>query len=212
MLPTGSCPRLFADNRTYPRASGRSVFAASLRDHAEVFNQLTEAFDVIERIGAQIISALSNGKKVLWCGNGGSAADSQHLAAEFMGRFKRERDPLPSIALTTDTSVMTAIGNDYGYEEIFRRQVEGICHEGDVILGLSTSGASRNVCLALEKARQMGAFTAAMTGRGGGQLIEIAHECLSITSTNTARVQEAHIFVGHLLCEWVDCEWPNKTS
>jgi D-sedoheptulose 7-phosphate isomerase len=148
--------------------------------------------------------AILQGKKVLWCGNGGSAADSQHLAAELMGRFRRERRGLPSIALTTDTSALTAIGNDYGYEKVFQRQVEALCNIGDILVGISTSGNSKNVCLALESARKIGAFTAALTGEEGGAMLKIAEVTLRVPSKDTARIQEGHILCGHMLCDWVE--------
>jgi D-sedoheptulose 7-phosphate isomerase len=148
--------------------------------------------------------AIFNGKKVLWCGNGGSAADSQHLAAELMGRFRRERRGLPSIALTTDTSVLTAVGNDYGYEMVFQRQVEGLCVKGDVLVGISTSGNSRNVCAALETARELGAFTVAFTGEGGGMMAKLADATVQMASKDTARIQEGHILCGHMLCDWIE--------
>ena len=144
------------------------------------------------------------GNKVLWCGNGGSAADSQHMAAELMGRFRRERRGLASIALTTDTSILTAIGNDYGYERVFSRQVEALCVKGDVVVGISTSGNSKNVCAALETAQQLGAFTVALTGAGGGAIASIADITLRIGSEETARIQEGHILCGHMLCDWVE--------
>jgi D-sedoheptulose 7-phosphate isomerase len=121
-----------------------------------------------------------------------------------MGRFRRERCGLPSIALTTDTSILTAIGNDYGYEKVFQRQVEALCVKGDVVVGISTSGNSKNVCAALETARKMGAFTVALTGESGGLMASIADATLSIASKDTARIQEAHILCGHMLCDWVE--------
>src|SRR3984893_13366071 len=156
--------------------------------------------------------ALIAGKKVLWCGNGGSAADSQHLAAELVGRFRRDRRGLASVALTTDTSVLTAIGDDYGYEEVCRRQVEALCVAGDVLVGISTSGKSKNVCLALEAAGALGAFTVAFTGEEGGAMGMIAHESLRIASKDTARIQEGHILCGHMLCEWVELNISEITS
>jgi len=148
--------------------------------------------------------AILAGKKVLWCGNGGSAADSQHLAAELMGRFRRERCAFPSIALTTDTSILTAVGNDYGYERVFQRQVEALCTNGDVLVGISTSGSSKNVCAALQTARQIGAFTVAFTGQGGGEIAAIADVALRIPSKDTARIQEGYMLCGHMLCDWVE--------
>lgn len=151
-----------------------------------------------------MVSALHEGKKVMWCGNGGSAADSQHMAAEFVGRFRRERRGFASIALTTDTSILTAVSNDYGYEQAFCRQVEALCAPGDIVVGISTSGNSRNVILAVERAKELGAFTIAFTGEGGGALGRIAHETLAIASRDAARVQEGHILAGHMLCDWVE--------
>jgi D-sedoheptulose 7-phosphate isomerase len=149
-------------------------------------------------------AAILRGNKILWCGNGGSAADSQHLAAELVGRFLRERRALPSIALTTNTSILSAIGNDYGYELIFRRQVEALCVAGDVVVGISTSGNSRNVCLALEKAREIGAYTVAFTGMKIGGMGRVADETLQIPSTETPRIQEGHILCGHMLCDYIE--------
>jgi len=180
------------------------VFDRAIAEHLTVVQALSSQRDVLERIAGEMTRAICEGKKVLWCGNGGSAADSQHLAAELMGRFRRERRGLPSIALTTDTSILTAIGNDYGYEKVFQRQVEALCVQGDVVVGISTSGNSRNVCLALQTARQLGAFTVALTGEGGGSMAEIAETTLRIASSDTARIQEAHILCGHMLCDWVE--------
>jgi len=147
------------------------------------------------------------GGKILWCGNGGSAADAQHMAAEFVVRFRHERRGIPSIALTTDTSILTAASNDYGYEHLFQRQVEALAVRGDVVVGISTSGNSRNVYLALEAARKLGAVTVAMTGSGGGKLATKADFLFAVPSTDTARVQEAHIVAGHVLCEILELEW-----
>jgi D-sedoheptulose 7-phosphate isomerase len=159
---------------------------------------------VLERIASKMSRAILNGGKVLWCGNGGSAADSQHLAAELVGRFLLERRGLPSIALTTNTSILTALGNDYGYEHVFRRQVEALCLPGDVVVGLSTSGNSKNVCAALEAANKIGAQTVAFVGQQGGALAEIAQETLRIPSTETPRIQEGHILCGHILCDFIE--------
>lgn len=180
------------------------VFQQAITDHIAVIQALSAQQKVLERIAGEMVRAILEGNKVLWCGNGGSAADSQHLAAELMGRFRRERRGLPSIALTTDTSILTAIGNDYGYERVFERQVEALCTRGDVVVGISTSGNSRNVCIALETARKIGAFTAALTGEGGGSMAKIAEATLCISSNDTARIQEGHILCGHMLCDWVE--------
>jgi D-sedoheptulose 7-phosphate isomerase len=140
----------------------------AIEDHRAVIASLRDQQSLLERIAEGMTQAVLAGKKVLWCGNGGSAADSQHLAAELMGRFRRERSAVPSIALTTDTSVLTAVGNDYGYEKVFQRQVEVLCTKGEVLVGISTSGSSRNFCAALHTARQIGAFTVA-TDRAAGR-------------------------------------------
>ncbi len=147
---------------------------------------------------------LLQGNKILWCGNGGSAAEAQHLAAELVGRFRSERRALPSIALTADTSVLTAIANDCGFAEVFDRQLEALCAPGDVVVGISTSGKSRNVCAALQRARELGAFTVAMTGETGGHLASYSDVCLRVASTDTARIQEGHLLLGHILCEWIE--------
>jgi D-sedoheptulose 7-phosphate isomerase len=181
-----------------------NVFEKAIAEHLAVVRALPTQQPMLERIAAEMTRAVFSGGKVLWFGNGGSAADAQHLAAEFVGRFRRERKGLASIALTTDTSVLTSIGNDYGYEQIFRRQVEALCGPGDVVVGISTSGNSRNVCLGLEAARTLGAFTVAFTGLGGGAMAGMADAAICIASKDTARIQEGHILCGHMLCDWVE--------
>ena len=180
------------------------IFEQAIAEHLAVIQSIHAQQPLLERIASEMTTAVVAGKKVLSCGNGGSAADSQHLAAELMGRFRRERRALASIALTTDTSILTAIGNDYGYEHVFRRQVEALCQKGDILVGISTSGNSKNVCLALEEAKKRGAFTVAFTGQGGGAMVGIAHAALCINSKDTARIQEGHILCGHMLCDWVE--------
>lgn len=147
---------------------------------------------------------LARGGKILWMGNGGSAADSQHLAAEFVGRYVKERRGLPSIALTTDTSILTSVGNDYGYDYVFARQIEALCTDKDLVVGISTSGNSSNVLRAMEAAKAIGATTVGWTGEGGGKLASICDMMLAIPSKVTARIQEAHILIGHILCELID--------
>ncbi|MGC2448218.1 MAG: D-sedoheptulose 7-phosphate isomerase [Candidatus Sulfotelmatobacter sp.] len=181
-----------------------SIFSQAIDDHLAVIASLRDQQPLLERIAEGMTQAVLAGKKVLWCGNGGSAADSQHLAAELMGRFRRERCAVPSIALTTDTSVLTAVGNDYGYERVFQRQVEALCTKGDVLVGISTSGSSKNVCAALHTARQIGAFTVAFTGQSGGEISAIADVSLRIAAKDTARIQEAHILCGHMICDWIE--------
>ena len=153
-----------------------------------------------------IVKCLKNGNKVLICGNGGSAADSQHFAAELVGRFKLERKGLPAIALTTDTSVLTCMGNDYGYDSIFSRQVEALGNEGDVLIGFSTSGNSKNVILAIEEGKSKGLTTVGFLGKDGGKLKEMVDYDFTFNYTETARVQEHHLMTYHLICEFVEKE------
>ncbi|MBN1571105.1 MAG: D-sedoheptulose 7-phosphate isomerase [Acidobacteria bacterium] len=160
--------------------------------------------ELIAGVGREICSALENGNKVLLFGNGGSAADAQHIAAEWVGRFMRERRPLPAIALTTDTSILTAVGNDYGFDQIFARQVRALGQKGDVAIAISTSGNSPNVLLAADAAREMGMITVGLTGRDGGKLGSRVQYHLNVPHRLSARVQEVHGMIGHILCELVD--------
>ncbi len=182
------------------------LYFKAIHAHLTAVEQLKNQQELFEYISDHMIRTIRNGKKILWCGNGGSAADSQHLAAEIVGRFRRERRAWASIALTTDTSILTAVGNDYGYHAIFARQVEALCQPGDMLVGLSTSGTSANVCNAIECARSLGAFTVGMTGEGGGRLATLAHACFRAASSDTARIQECHILFGHMLCDRVELE------
>ena len=181
-----------------------AVFLDAINEHLFIIRQLEEQQDSFERAAIRITDCLLRGNKVLWCGNGGSAAEAQHFAAELVGRFRRDRSALASIALTTDTSVLTAVANDSGYDEVFARQVEALCAAGDVVVGISTSGGSQNVYAALERARERGAFTIAMTGEHGGRLAALADVSLRVPAQDTARIQEAHTLLGHVLCEWVE--------
>ncbi|AWK90207.1 D-sedoheptulose 7-phosphate isomerase [Azospirillum thermophilum] len=151
-----------------------------------------------------MIEGLRGGGKVLFCGNGGSAADSQHLAAELTGRYLHDRPPLAAVALTVDSSALTAIANDYSYDEVFARQVRALGRAGDVLVGISTSGNSRNVVAALEAARALGLRTVGLTGAGGGRMAELCDVCIRVPSTDTPRIQEMHIAAGHMLCELVE--------
>jgi len=180
------------------------VFTDAIAEHLAIVKQFSTQEESFERAAVRITDCLLAGNKVLWCGNGGSAADSQHLAAELVGHFRCQRRALSSIALTTDTSVLTAIANDWSYADVFERQVEAHCQPGDVLVGISTSGNSKNVCAALAKARQLGAFTVAMTGSSGGRMAGLADVCLRVPATDPARIQEGHILLGHILCEWVE--------
>lgn len=159
---------------------------------------------MIVAIAERVIETFRRGGKLLLCGNGGSAADAQHIAAEFVSRFRRERRGLPAIALTTDTSILTAIGNDYGYERVFARQVEALGRPGDVVIGISTSGISASVIAAMRAARDGGMTTIGFTGASGGTLVDHVDLCLCIPSHNTARIQEVHITVAHVVCEIVE--------
>ncbi len=180
------------------------VFSDALAEHLAIIRRLTAQQDTFQRVAALLCDCLRRGNKIIWCGNGGSAADAQHLAAELVGRFRRPRSPLPSLALTTDSSVLTAIANDFGFEHVFERQIDALCQPDDVVVGISTSGSSSNVCAALRRAHELGAGTVAMSGSTDGRLAELADVCLHVPSINPARVQEAHILLGHMLCEWID--------
>jgi D-sedoheptulose 7-phosphate isomerase len=151
-----------------------------------------------------LCSAFENGGKLLICGNGGSAADAQHLAAEFVNRFRLERRPLPAIALTTDTSVITSVSNDYDFDQVFSKQVEALAGPGDIVLGISTSGNSPNVLKALSAAREIGAKTVGLTGGTGGAMERWSDLVLCVDSSDTPRIQEVHIFLEHLLCDLVE--------
>lgn len=186
------------------QTSDREMIKNSLAAHRQVFDSLSAELSVIERCGALICAALENGKKVLVCGNGGSAADAQHLAAEFVGRYEKERRGLPSIALTTDTSALTALANDYSFERVFARQVEALANAGDVLVAISTSGNSPNVLAAVMAARQIGCATVGLTGAKGEKLASLCDAAVLVPAERTARIQEAHIFITHLWCEMVD--------
>ena len=177
----------------------------SFRESADVKLAFVETYaERLLEVGKIIANALKDGNKVLLFGNGGSAADAQHIAAEIVGRFKKERKALPAIALTTDTSILTAVGNDYGFETIFERQIEALCMPGDIAIGITTSGNSENVIRALKKAHDLGATTIALTGRDGGKVVDIAHYSFIVPSYDTARIQECHITIGHVLCEIIE--------
>jgi len=152
----------------------------------------------------KIALALTSDRKLLLCGNGGSAADAQHIAGEFVNRFMLERPPLPAIALTTDTSIITSIGNDYSFDEIFSKQVKAIGMDGDILLAISTSGKSANILSAVKAAKNLGIYTAGLTGGDGGKLVGLADMVLVVKSNTTPRIQETHILVGHIICELVD--------
>ena len=173
-----------------------ATLTALLADHA--------LLGTVERAAGLCVDALRRGNKIMFAGNGGSAADAQHLAAELVGRLNYDRAPLPALALTTDTSILTAIGNDYGYEDVFHRQVQALGARGDVLIAISTSGRSKNILRALAAARDKGVTTIGMTGTGGGEMKALCDFCLRVPSQETAKIQEAHIVLGHILCGLVE--------
>jgi D-sedoheptulose 7-phosphate isomerase len=176
-----------------------------LRSHQEVVLAIETALAPRISVAAEMLgNALRAGKKLLLMGNGGSAADAQHFAAEIVGRFRLERRGLPAMALSTDTSIITAIGNDYGFDAIFRRQIEALAAEGDVVIGISTSGSSKNVFCAMSLAREMGCLTVALLGRDGGTIRDIVDLDLTIPSHDTPRIQEGHIMIIHILCDLIE--------
>ena len=184
---------------------GRRGFAELLADRKGLLDEPRYATEVAA-IAAALARAFRNGNKVLWFGNGGSAADAQHLAAEFSGRFLRERRGYPSEALTVNTSAVTAISNDFGYEMLFARMVEALAQPGDVVVGITTSGTSKNVVRGLEKAKEIGATTIAFTGNGGGAVADVADLALVGPDGYSAIVQEVHITMGHIICDLVEQE------
>lgn len=177
-----------------------------IRESIRVKSSLESEIETIRKMAEQWISALGEGKKIIFFGNGGSAADAQHLAGELSGRFYKKRSGLGAVALTVNTSSLTAIGNDFGYDHVFARQLEGFAKAGDVAVGISTSGKSKSVLEALRKARDMGLHTCGMTGRSGGSLPPLVDLCLRIDSDDTPRIQEGHILAGHIICELVERE------
>lgn len=183
----------------------RELLNQSLQQHLETMRALLDSqLQQIEITGQLICDTLAAGNKILLCGNGGSAADAQHIAAELIGRYERHRKSFPAIALTTDTSALTALSNDYGYDEVFARQVEGLAVSGDLLIAISTSGKSSNIVKAVQQGRSQGCKTLALTGCSGEPLASACDLALIVASDRTARVQEAHITIGHLWCEMVD--------
>ena len=183
----------------------KNTIQEEFSSHLETINNVIGSMENdIEQASQIIVDALKNGNKILLCGNGGSAADAQHIAAELTGRYKTERRGLPGIALTTDTSALTAIGNDYGYDRVFDRQVESLANNGDVIIGISTSGNSKNVVSALKLGQELGCKTVGLTGRDGGAMNDVCDINMVVPSNNTPRIQEMHILFGHTICQIID--------
>ena len=181
-----------------------TLIETNLREHQRLFERLAALAEPIREAGERLSAALAQGGKVLLCGNGGSAADSQHIAAELTGRFVRDRRPLAALALTTDTSALTCIANDYSFDEVFARQVAALGAPGDCLLGISTSGNSRNVIKAVEAARERGLQVIGLLGRDGGALRALCDLAVVVPSDSTARIQEAHAFIGHTLCGLIE--------
>jgi D-sedoheptulose 7-phosphate isomerase len=182
-----------------------SLLTDSLQEHLETVEALLNTtLQDIEQSGQMICDALVAGRKILLCGNGGSAADAQHIAAELVGCYEKQRRSWPAISLTTDTSALTAVSNDLGYEQVFARQVAGLAQPGDVLIAISTSGKSKNVLQAVERARELGCHTIALTGASSDPLGSMCDFTVAVPASRTSRIQEAHITIGHLWCEMVD--------
>ncbi len=187
------------------KGATQKTIAQELQAHRQTIEDvLSQMKTPLEKASYLIVDTLKNGHKVLLCGNGGSAADAQHIAAELTGRYKSQRKGLPAIALTTDSSALTAISNDFGYEKVFARQVEALANKGDLLIGISTSGNSRNVLSALAQAQEMGCQTLGFSGRDGGEMSALCTLNLIVPSNDTPRIQEMHILFGHILCQIVD--------
>ena len=186
----------------------KNIIKNNFTSHVEItqktFSKLENSIKSTSNI---LLETLKNGGKILLCGNGGSASDAQHIAAEFTGRFVKERVGLPAIALTTDTSALTAIANDYGYDRVFSRQIEAVANSGDVLIGISTSGNSTNVINAIKQAKEQGCKTIGLSGKDGGEMSEVCDINLVVPSDITARIQEMHILIGHTMCHIVDEEY-----
>ena len=183
------------------------IIEQRFEEHLRLVQKVRNSKKLMKEIAlaAAIIKvALASGHKIMFCGNGGSAADSQHWAAEIVGRFQKERKGMPALALTVDSSILTAVANDYGYDRIFARQVEALGNEGDVLVAVSTSGNSANILAAVEEAKSKGVKTIGMTAAGGGKMAEVCDVCLVIPDKITARAQEVHGLIGHILCEIVE--------
>lgn len=185
----------------------RKTIEAELKESIETKNQVLKTLvPQIEKAARVMIDALKAGNKILFFGNGGSAADSQHLAAELIGRYRKDRKSLPAISLTTDTSIVTALSNDYGFETVFARQIEGLAKPGDIAFGISTSGNSRNVIEGLEKAKEMRCKTIGLLGCDGGRIAEVSDVSIIVPCRATPRIQESHITIGHILCRLIEQE------
>jgi D-sedoheptulose 7-phosphate isomerase len=181
-----------------------SLIMESLNGHIATVKQVESLQSTVLAVANQIIDSLQNGGKVILMGNGGSAADAQHIAAELVGRYKKERKAFPAMAITTDPSIVTAIGNDYGAQRVFSRQVEAHARLGDIVIGISTSGNSENIIEALKAAREIGCFTFALLGNDGGKIKSLVDIPIVVESKDTPRIQECHILIGHIICDLVE--------
>lgn len=181
-----------------------TIFTTALQEHLTLFQSLTTIKDEVEHVAKIMGNCLKAGNKIMFCGNGGSAADSQHIAAELTGRFVKDRPALAGLALSTDSSALTCIGNDYGFDEVFKRQVQGLGKNGDVLIAISTSGSSTNILKAIDAANHMGIITIGWLGGNGGKAAKTCLHSIIIPHTKTARIQEAHIFLGHNLCALIE--------
>jgi len=184
----------------------RELITKRIREGISVKERLLEDVEMLEKMATVLVDCMRGGGKVIFFGNGGSAADAQHLAAELSGRFYMDRPSLPALSLSTNSSTLTAIGNDYGFEHVFARQLPGVGARGDVVVAISTSGNSRNVIEAIRLAKSIGMITFGWTGREGGELAQMVDYALRIRADESPRIQEAHILVGHILCEIVEAK------
>jgi D-sedoheptulose 7-phosphate isomerase len=191
---------------TTSNISQHEFLMSELRAHNDMYAQLHMIFPQVVEVANELRATIQRGGKILLMGNGGSAADSQHIAAEIIGRYKKERRGMPAIALTTDSSILTSVGNDYGYDYIFARQIEGLCRPEDTVIGITTSGNSKNVVNAIIEANNIGATTIGLTGGSGGKLLELCKYNMVMPSSDTPRIQEAHIFIGHSLCSMLEAD------
>jgi len=183
----------------------KNTITKEFNSHLDTIQTMTnQSTKNIEAVAHIVVDALKDGRKILFCGNGGSAADAQHIAAELTGRYKTNRQALCGIALTTDTSALSAIANDFGYENVFARQVEALATKGDVLVGISTSGDSPNIINALKSAKDMGCHSIGLSGNGGGNMNDVCDINIVVPSTNTPRIQEMHILIGHTICQIID--------
>jgi len=183
----------------------KSIISSHIEEHKNVINSFDdEIINKIEEVSNILVNVLSNGNTIFWCGNGGSAGDSQHLAAELIGRYKKDRRPLKSLALTTDSSAITCIANDYSYEKVFERQIEGLGVNGDALIGITTSGNSANVINALSKCSEIGVTSICLLGKDGGVAKSVADYSIIVESDSTARIQEMHIMIGQIFCDLIE--------